>query len=366
MAVPLHPSNHFSRPGSPAPNPIAPPSAAGTARGRSQRLRRFVFTLNNYTEQELTWFTDIFPNGTTKPAWMIFGKEVGECGTPHLQGAVCLGRQLAFSTVKTWPGFRRAHLDTMRGTVDDSVRYCSKQDLNPFEFGIRPSPGKRSDLEAVIQSIRDGANMRTVAEEHPTAFIKFTKGLIALRNTRLRPRDPSHPPTVYWLHGATGVGKTRCAWEFGVNYGGPECVWLSNGGTKWFDGYDGQTVAIFDDLRSKDCSFNCLLRLLDIYPYRVEYKGGYVEWIPEVIIITCPNSPLATFATRAEHKPEDLRQLERRCTKVFDFDDDEQRLSFAELSGNADLFRRLGAMGAGVGGPSVVDVEDEELMFDSE
>lgn len=321
--------------------PTPPHMALGTARRvQGQRLRRFVFTLNNYTAEELSWLTNSFPDGPEKPQWMIFGKETGENGTQHLQGAVCLGRQVSFSTVKTWYGFRRAHLEAMRGSVEDSVRYCSKEDLNPFEIGTRPSPGKRSDLEAVVESIKGGSNMRSIALDHPTAFIKFTRGLTALRNTIVPPRDPSTPPTVYWLFGSTGVGKTKCAWEFGVAHGGPEAIWLSNGGTRWFDGYDSQEVVIFDDLRSKDTSFSSLLRLLDRYPYRVEYKGGFIEWNPRIIIITCPYQPRDCFSKRAEHRPEDIRQIERRLTQMFDFDFEENRDAFISMYGGGPQLAR--------------------------
>lgn len=46
------------------------------------RLSRFVFTLNNYTEEEVAFLKEF--GATTK--WFVMGKEVGESGTLHLQG----------------------------------------------------------------------------------------------------------------------------------------------------------------------------------------------------------------------------------------------------------------------------------------
>jgi len=329
--IPVHKFPN-TRSQAPAPVTVQPTVVPGAARrSQGQRLRRFVFTLNNYTDDEVNWLKNTFPESPQKPTWMIFGKETGEEGTPHLQGAVCLGRQVSFSTVKTWPGFRRAHIDSMRGSVDDSVRYCSKQDLNPFEVGTRPSPGKRSDLDAVALAIQEGSSMSKIAEDYAVAFIKYHRGLTALRNARIPQRDPRRGPTCYWLHGPTGIGKTKCAWEFAVAYGGPESVWISSGGTKWFDGYDAQDIAIFDDIRGKDIKFNFLLRLTDRYPLRCEIKGGYVEWIPKVIIFTCPYSIADCFSTRATHKPEDIRQLERRIERSFNFSDAEDLAAFTSL-----------------------------------
>jgi len=44
------------------------------------RLRRFCFTLNNWTEEEWDALTEF------QCTWMVMGKEVGENGTRHLQG----------------------------------------------------------------------------------------------------------------------------------------------------------------------------------------------------------------------------------------------------------------------------------------
>lgn len=47
------------------------------------RIRNFVFTLNNYTEEEYNWFLHSHGN----PTWFIVGKEIcPTTNTPHLQG----------------------------------------------------------------------------------------------------------------------------------------------------------------------------------------------------------------------------------------------------------------------------------------
>jgi len=111
--------------------PFKPPRTSN----RLPRMSRCCFTLNNYTEQEYLALQNL------PVKWLIIGKELGENGTPHLQGAFVIGKQVAFSTVKTWPGLSRAHLEPMRGTPQDSLAYCSKQDLTPYIIGTLPSPG---------------------------------------------------------------------------------------------------------------------------------------------------------------------------------------------------------------------------------
>ena len=62
----------------------------GNARSRSGRqlprqVRRWVFTLNNYTDAELVEIAEeiAVPSMVTR---LMYGKEVGANGTPHLQG----------------------------------------------------------------------------------------------------------------------------------------------------------------------------------------------------------------------------------------------------------------------------------------
>lgn len=274
------------------------------------RMSRCVFTLNNYSDQEYEELKNL------PVKWLIIGKELGENGTPHLQGAFVIGSQVAFSTIKTWPGLRRSHIESMRGSCQDSLKYCSKQDVNPFIKGEMPQPGKRNDLHDVIDLIKTGESMRTIAqtEKGATAIVRYHKGLTTLK-TLLTP-SRSQPPTVLWFHGPTGSGKTKCAYELGELLYGPDSTWISHANLKWFCGYDNQPVAILDDFRTSHCTFSFLLRVLDRYPMGVEPKGSTVSWLPKLIIITAPYSPTDMFNLKQEG---DVNQLLRRIHRIISF-----------------------------------------------
>lgn len=210
----------------------------------------------------------------------------------------------------------------MRGRPEDSLVYCSKQDSAPFVYGTLPAPGKRTDLHAATDRIRDGATLRELAQDAEigsVAIVKFHKGLTILRS--LLQGERTDKPFVVWLSGPTGTGKTRSLFELGELVApSRDDIWISAGGLRWFDGYDGQSVAIFDDFRAKHVtSFAILLRLLDRYPYRVEFKGGFVNWVPKFIFISCPYGPERCFAKRKEFVPEDIEQLLRRLDFVHEF-----------------------------------------------
>jgi len=285
--------------------------AGGPKRNRTRvgyRYTRLQITLNNWTPQE---YTDLCNWDVT---WMVIGKEVGEDGTPHLQAACIIGKQMTMTAIKNVPGMKRAHFESMRGSPESNLIYCSKEDPMPFIKGTMPKPGKRNDLQSAYETLRSGATLREMADQHGVEMIKYSKGFTIVRSLLVGPR--TEPPKIIWLYGPTGVGKTRACVEFANQHHGGE-YWMSCATLQWLDGYDGQPVAILDDFRGKHCTFSFLLRLLDRYPFRVPFKGGFVEWNPSVIFITCPYSPQEVFEVRGKHMPEDLNQLERRILKVI-------------------------------------------------
>lgn len=220
------------------------------------------------------------------------------------------------------------------GTAADNLIYCSKEDPNPFIKGVMPQAGKRTDLANVAEQMRAGKSMEELAkmDQFASTVIRNYKGLI--HYSSLLTPDRTAPPKVFWLYGATGTGKTRCAVEFGRTYfpGVERNVWISNGDLKWFDGYDRHRVAIFDDFRSKHVeSFAFFLRILDRYPIRTPYKGGFVKFVPEVIFITTPYSPVDCFATRGKHLPEDIKQLARRVSYTVHFTHEKVGVARARL-----------------------------------
>lgn len=285
----------------------------------SLRSRRWCFTLNNYTD------ADVNALKLTRCKWIIFGKETGSSGTPHLQGALILLNPSTLNALKKKPGFSRAHLSVMKGTPEQNRAYCSKEDFNAFEKGTMPQPGKRNDLANAVAELRAGKSVRDLAqdESHGAVVVKYYKGLIKYSSLVSPHRDSA--PTVYWLYGPTGAFKTFSAVSLAKK---AKSFWMSNGTLQWFDGYEGQEVAIFDDLRHQHCKFDYLLRLLDRYDMLVPYKGGFVQWIPRLIMVTAPYAPQEMWNLRQQG---DIAQLLRRITSVIEMPRQRDSLFFHQL-----------------------------------
>lgn len=136
------------------------------------RAKRWVFTLNNYTESEISALTSLGESDEIE--YLIFGKEVGESGTPHLQGFVYFATRKTFNTCRAAVGIR-AHIEVARGSLQQAAEYCKKEgDFQ--EFGECPgvTQGKRSDWERLREHVND-------LEERPTRRSLFTlfPGLMA-------------------------------------------------------------------------------------------------------------------------------------------------------------------------------------------
>jgi len=57
----------------------------------------FVFTLNNYTEEEVEEIDAIVGTEGCSVVYLDYGKEVGQEGTPHLQGQLeCLAKGMSY------------------------------------------------------------------------------------------------------------------------------------------------------------------------------------------------------------------------------------------------------------------------------
>lgn len=111
-------------------------------------LYKYDFTLNNYTEDEVCQVINTLKKIAKKGG---FGKEVGEQGTPHLQGFISLKRKLRITGITKLAGFERASL---RATRNEKalIDYCMKDNCF-FKIGFPKSLKVISELRPFQREI---------------------------------------------------------------------------------------------------------------------------------------------------------------------------------------------------------------------
>lgn len=236
------------------------------------RSRNYCFTLNNYSDDHVNEIA------SWDCKYVVFGKEEGKEGTPHLQGYV------EFKNAKTLKSLKKLnkaiHWEARKGTAKQAADYC-KKDGDFMEHGTMSAQGKRTDLDNVAAAVIEGVPLNEIAAENPAMWIRYNKGLTSLKNELTKHR--TGPAEVMWLYGGTGVGKTRYAVESSDSY-------YIKDGTRWWNAYAQEETIIIDDFDGS-WNFRDLLRLLDRYPYQGETKGGYVKINSARIIITAEFAP---------------------------------------------------------------------------
>lgn len=156
----------------------------------------------------------------------------------------------------------------------------------------------------------------------PLQQLAQLKKALQVYNNELHKDDAIQEVEIKWFYGETGSGKSFAARNEALqrypNLKRSQAYWVLRPGTHsssgWYDGYDGQPVAIFDDLRSNTMPWDTLLQVTDKYQdVEVPIKGGHTFWNPKLIIITSAGKPRDVFRSRETGEPWDsIDQLERR------------------------------------------------------
>lgn len=269
----------------------------------TSQAKHWCWTLNNYTDDEFNYLCALGTEQQFDIQYLIFGEEEGDKEkTPHLQGYISFKKRKSFGVVKKLIS-GRAHLESAKGSPTQNKDYCSKGN-NIQEFGTLPrGQGARTDLVEVASACARGASFKEIAESYPSAALRYSTGIIRLKQVYQKGRET--PAELWCLWGKTGTGKTRRVWEF-ADYG---MLW-THPGDRWFDGYDGQPAVLFDDFDGGWFKITYLLKLIDRYPFTVPVKGAYVNWAPKVIYFTSNHHPKDWYPqAKEEHRSALIRRF---------------------------------------------------------
>lgn len=266
--------------------------------------RGWCFTLNNYTDEEVAHLVTV--GGLSAIQYLIFGKEVGERGTPHLQGYIHHRNGCSLRTIKSILASHRYHLEQKMGTTKQAVEYCKKEgDYQEFGKILARTDDKEGPWKAVLMLAQEG-DIETIKEEYARIFICHFKTILSIRAFNNTPLDGELEHE--WWYGPTGTGKSKKAWdEYPKHY--------SKAVNKWWDGYYGEDVVVIEEWEPKnECTAAKLKIWADRYPFPAEIKGGTLTRVrPRKIIVTSNYTIEQCFP-----KNEDSGPLKRRF-KVLHF-----------------------------------------------
>ena len=256
--------------------------------------------MNNYSpEEELVVQSLDFK-------YLVYGREVGESGTPHLQGTIVFNSKKRLTAVRKL--IPRAHWSITRA-LWEAIQYC-KKDGDVYEMGLPPmTQQQKGDMEkARWADAVECAKKGRLEDIPPDMYARLYRTWKEIRKDHMETPPDAETCTGVWFWGEAGSGKSRTA---RLEY--PD-AYLKNA-NKWWDGYQGQENVIIDDL---DPTHACLAHYLKIwmdrYAFVAETKGGAISIRPKRIIITSQYSIQSIFETE-----ENQSAITRRCLDIRRF-----------------------------------------------
>lgn len=259
------------------------------------RSRCFTFTHNNYPNTDL--------QDGLECKYIIYGKEVGASGTPHLQGFVSFENQMTLSAaIKRLPG---CHVE-IAIAPDAAIEYC-KKDGDWKERGQFMTQKKKGEKEKLRwDEARQLAKEGRFDEIQSELYLRYKRTLHEIHaENRPEPETIQGEMEHEWVYGPAGCGKSSTVRE--ENPG----AYIKDL-TKWWDNYQDQEAVIIDDVDKYDVKFARMLKLwCDRYPFQAEMKGQQKLIRPKKIIITSQYAPEEIWEDEKTQAAMD-RRLRRR------------------------------------------------------
>jgi hypothetical protein len=307
----------------------------------AQRLRNAVATLNNYTDADVEKVKSFFHN---QCSYGVFGFEIGESGTPHLQIYFELLRQMSIRQIRKFfdkinniqpgyapdpkarAGYCKKGNDPKKPEDNNDPNYYNKYFDTPgpgyegYEYGKISNPRERTDIKELTEKIKKGeTTVRQLREENPMAVHQYGRVLQDVENDSKRLKFRCGEMTsCTWIHGLPGRGKSHTAFIDELSsIGGyhPDRVYDWDLEQEFQCGYEGQEIVIINEYKGPhQIKYGVLLKLIDKWPMKIKRKNplASMEFTSKHVIITSIFHP--TEIQWNLHSSDDLDQLLDRIT----------------------------------------------------
>lgn len=272
---------------------------------RESAYKHWVFTLNNYTdddEQRVKAIADLC-------TYMIVAKEVASTGTPHLQGYLEARNKHRAHVIEKWFN-NRAHIEKARDSPYAQPDYVWLDVW--FKHGDKYDP--KTNTKTVNEQWKEIAQLAMenkideIIAKYPGQYLAKHAGIEKIAERGLRKDKDLEETCGTWIYGKSGLKKTRYAKSLfpGKN------IYLKPK-NRFFDNYEGEEVVIIEDLEPKDFEqmYGLINNWSDVFPFTAEKKHSNLKSIrPEHIIITSNHSPNFVMNGLTNDKDAFLRRFE--------------------------------------------------------
>ena len=266
------------------------------------------------------------------PSFVCLADEIGENGTNHTHIFIYSHSPIRFVTLKN--RLQMAHFEVARGTVQQNIDYIKKSgkwendskaetiiEGSYFQYGDIPKEREESNqkMDRLIENIKAGKNTSEIIHDTPNfAFrirdIDVLRELLSAEKFMTENRDLY----VSYIFGASGTGKTRSIYQ--AHNPRDVCritTYRTNKGIS-FDGYNGQSVLVFEEFHSQ-IPIEEMLNFLDIYPLHLPARyNDRIACYTQVYLTS--NIPLnEQYKNIQKQKPETWQAFLRRIHAVTEY-----------------------------------------------
>ena len=293
--------------------------------------KRWCFTLNNWNADELDKITSLVAkkvdddqvqvlDGRDEQGCiqrLVVQSEVGENGTPHLQGFLVLSARHELSWLKRIIS-ERAHWEIARSTNSACEAYCTKEatwDHNiRLELGsteervVKKRDERLKEAAEELDIVKEGYKRPSEIDSMTLMQCGFMQAYNALTADILGPYRPKLK--IITLVGPPGTGKSYAIQVMFTEHG--RCIYGNNGA--WFLNATSK-VMVFEEFNGQ-IPLQRMLQLLDPYPLALEVKGRMAPAMYETVIITSNTSPASWYPIKPQDEIEQGDLFKRKMDSI--------------------------------------------------
>lgn len=260
-------------------------SVDSACRNTNSRARAWCFTWNNYENKDIDSLTQLF---LTNKYEFIFGEEIGESKTPHLQGVFRAPNQIYFNSIKNM--LPKCHIEKCKNW-NASKNYCSKDGKIHTNINTKTKSKLQSKLDLYMQKKYENVKWKPWQEN-------------ILNIIKTEPNER----TIHWIWEPNGnAGKTFLAkyilWKYkALIVNGKQSDIFHGIKTYLEEKEDYMDIIIIDIPRTNEnyVCYGTMEKIKDGIFYSGKYEGGQILLTPCHVIVF------------ANFKPETHRMSEDR------------------------------------------------------